>query len=1315
MVTFLAGFKKQVGARSLLIAALFCVAQCITQPLSAKSSCPISITTIAESSPGCGDGAIVVNTTPSGQQVCVTICPGDLKFVETTPATIRPAGTPGFPAGKYLVKVVTNNFYVPCKRFKLKKCVTIPVATYSVTVPPVTDAHCACNGAFQTIFNNPDNADVKVSFLATSGGIVIGTTGVYKNLCPGTYEWTVQATSKSAACNHKVVFKQSGVVVIGGSGPVETPVVTPTTQTVPVGDPIVFFTTPADVPGATYQLFQESPTGPILRQTNSTGNFEITAALTDAGTYFVTLKVDDCPLATSVPVTVVVSSSTCPLSMGLTPLPACSPSTVGSIEVTYSGSTTGTVDLYVNGTFHATVTTSPYIVSPLNAPATYTIKLVDTFSSVPNCFVQSSVFLPVVTPPTPVLTPSAACANRSFTMTVTPAGQQAYTLTLPNGTQLTQGPNENVFTFTDATAANDDGPYTATYVDSNGCTSGPSNTVTISVQPVPHVTLTPAVEGVPAGGTIFFTVSPFIPGATYALHTPNTHRGDDGIITQVGDPDFALQSAGTDDVGNYFATIMTAAGCLSDASAPPSSLVISGTCDLSIGLTPVPACSPNAKGSIILQFGGSIQTVNVKVNGTPIGQVSQSQTPFTIGNLSPNSYTVEITGVGAPECVNSATVDVTVSPPVTPVLTASSACSGSPLTMTVTPSTGISYTLTKVGGASVTQPGNVFTVAQSASSLNNGSYFANFIDQNGCPQGPSNTVNVTVQPTPLVTLTPAFQTTPAGGSASFTVTTNVTGNITYELTDPLGNTFKNTTGIFVVDPAIAGNYTAVVSANGCPSVLSAPVVVQVGGCLPFSVTPTPACATSTGSLIVNVSDHPAPYFYSVNGGPITKVQTSPFTISNLAVNASYTITVTDSSVPVPCSGTVGPIFIPLLPTPPQATLAPSTQTLAIGGTLRFVAGPTGVGSNCVFVMTVPNKQRGLGGVITQTSPIFLLTGASQADLGTYSVVLNCGGCPSDPSVPVSVVPPTCNLSITSVSPTSSCGTPNPGTGTLTIVTNGGGTPPYFYSADGVTFNGPTTDTTAVIQNLPPGTYNNITVKDSSLPTPCVAVGPSTVVAAVPAPPLTVSGTANVPLGGQIVLQATTTAASVSWTGPANFSAQGFTVTRGPAAADFAGAYIATAPAAAAASAALGADPVPCSSQAVFFVNVGFVPVLALTNSSNKKLCQGSCTSFTVTVQNTGASTATNLVLTDMFPSCIQILSAQATTGAWTIRTSGSGMRATLPSLAPGQFATITLNVKSNCSGGKTLESVATLVSDTTPSMTAIATITTACCPNQRCR
>lgn len=355
---------KTTKLKSLIVGSLLSLAGI---SLFAKE-CRITVSAIAESSPGCNDGALVVKTKPSGQCILVTVNPGNYEFKVTTPAVLRPEGTPGFPAGDYSVKVKLAEK----KKVVVKKCVEIPVAEYSVTVSS-QDAHCACNGSFVTTFNNPDNADVTVTYQATDSlGNVIGTTGDYINLCPGIYAWTVQANSKSPACNEKVVFKDSGTVTIAGSGTIPpTPTLIPGAQSVAPGTSFTLTATPV-ITGATYVL--STPTRGDITQTsnvfvlpNATGN--------DQGPYTVRIISGGCTSATSDPAQVTAGC----LAFTLQPTNGTQTPTggTGSILVTVTNGVSPFSALYnVNGSEFTEVTTPTFTIPKLTS-GSYNIFIIE--------------------------------------------------------------------------------------------------------------------------------------------------------------------------------------------------------------------------------------------------------------------------------------------------------------------------------------------------------------------------------------------------------------------------------------------------------------------------------------------------------------------------------------------------------------------------------------------------------------------------------------------------------------------------------------------------------------------------------------------------------------------------------------------------------------------------------------------------------------------------------------------------------------------------------------------------------------------------
>ena len=1429
-----------------------------------------------------------------------------------------------------------------------------------MTVPPVTDAQCACNGSFSTVFNNPDDAQVTVVYEAfDSTGKSVGTSGVYTQLCPGSYTWSVTASSKSPTCNKKVVFQDSGTATIGGVGPLIKPVLSPAVQTVPVGASIKL-TTSVQNSALTYTLHTPGR-GNIVQQGSGTFVLE-DAQADDAGQYFVDISYGDCtPVASNI--VVVNIGGTCDLTIGLTPVAACGTNKPGSILLTFTGGS-GRVYYSLNNQQYQGPVSSGFVISNLS-PGTYTVAIRDAQNS--SCKNRATATVAVATPVTPVLTATNACQGSPFSLTVIPAGQQSYTFVqLPSGAAVTQA--SNVLTIPQA-ALSDAGEYFATYLDTNGCASPESNKVQVSVFPIPVSTLAPAVQTAAPGSTLHFIAGPINTQATYVLTTPNPHRGVNGVITQIGDPNFAIPNVGQADLGAY-SVVVIINGCPSDPSVP---VVVNGggNCGLSIGLTPTQACSSSQTGTIQVTFSGASGMVYYTVNGgTQMGPVSS---PFTVTNLAPNSYSIMITDAVDSSCTSQASITLGTSTPQVPTLTASlPACSGGSFTVTVTPSGQSTYILTLPDGSTMMQAGNNVFTFDDASSLNNGNYTASYIDTNGCQSAVSNVVPIVVQQTPVAILQPQVQSVPLNGTASFVVLPAQANQ--YVLQTPTGNLIAQTSNIFTIAPTSLtsyGTYTATVTVNGCTSdpsngvtlvqggtcnialsltavpacttaglgsinasftgsstgvvnlfvngmsqgtvtspfvipnllpgktyvvliedvtntgctntatiavttdnvpapvltassacqgqplylsvspsnqssytltlpnqmtmtqslnnvftipnatsandgqysaqyttfngctsVPSAPLTVQVsplpaavttpvaqavpvgaplnfvvapapapapapadaagnvqqstvisqyglntpgrgvlvqdtgtfvlanaqstdtgtytgfvvqtssagvtvtqvgvvptgcqsppsppvtavvGGCLSISANPQPACqsaqGTTAGGVVVTVDGGQSPFTWSVVGGTSGVAQSSPFTIPNLAGNRTYTIAVQDATL---CANMLS-IFVPQNITP-VAVLSPATQVLNPNEPLVFTASPAGATS---YVLTVPNTSRGINGVITQTTPTFTLENPTSADLGNYTLVVNSNGCPSDPVVST-VTSSSCSLMVTKVTPTGSCGSSN--TGSLTITVQGG-TAPYTFAPCGLTMS---SNSTVTINNLQAGTYNNITVVDSSNPQ-CTVVGPSTTIPVLAPPQVTIGGSTTVVVGGIIALTAQApTAVSYVWSGPQGFTATTKNIRIPNVTAANAGQYTVTV-----------TDANGCTNKATVTVSVGTAAYLTISNNSNKTLCPGDEASFVVTVVNGGASNANNLVLTDEFASCFKILSA---TGAgWQVQNSGSSVVAKRGSLTPGQSAQLTVKVKAQCKTKMVYNNVATVVSDATQPLSATATITIAQC------
>lgn len=711
----------------------------------------ITISTTAESGDGCKDGTIIINSRPEGQNVCVKINPGNLRFDEFTPVTVKPDNSSGFTAGKYDVHVSAKG------KGSVHKVVEICLARYSVTVLS-TNAHLDCNGSFSTVFNNPDNADVTVTYQAfdSTGNAISGTNGVYSGLCPGEYHWTVQANSKSTACNEATVFHDSNTVVIGGTGPIVKPTLTPQVQTVPVAETIRFQVEP--VQSFARYVLHTPARGNITQMGN--GTFVLMdAQCTDAGGYFVQSIVEN-EVMQSDPVTVFIDG-TCNLAVGLNATASCGNQSAGQIDVSFTGGS-GSVNFSVNGTRQPGPVRSPFTIPNL-AAGTYTISLTDSVDT--HCTNEATIDVKPVVPAAPTLTFQAQCTGQPLVFTITPPGQgpfQTFTLYFPDGTSQTQ--INNIFTITNATEEQN-GNYSASYTDANGCESARSPIVPVTIQSGVIAMLSPSVQVVPQFGTITLTLAPFDPSFIYQIQTPNPNRGVKGVLTQVGNPTFTITGATQEDMGTYFGLI-NAQGCVSPLTDTVT-VTLGGTCDMTVGLTQVPACSSSGQGSIIVSFTGGSGTVNFTVNGA--AQPGPVKSPFTISNLAPNNfYTITLTDVSLNNCSNTASILLTAEQVATkPVLTATSTCEGGTLTLTVAPAGQAKYVLTLPNNTTMVQTSNVFTI-KNAGPANNGNYFATFIDAAGCRSGSSNIVNIKVSQPTIAQLFPMIQTVTTNGTIRFT-------------------------------------------------------------------------------------------------------------------------------------------------------------------------------------------------------------------------------------------------------------------------------------------------------------------------------------------------------------------------------------------------------------------------------------------------------------------------------------------------------------------------------------------------------------------
>ncbi len=215
-------------------------------------------------------------------------------------------------------------------------------------------------------------------------------------------------------------------------------------------------------------------------------------------------------------------------------------------------------------------------------------------------------------------------------------------------------------------------------------------------------------------------------------------------------------------------------------------------------------------------------------------------------------------------------------------------CNGTQQTYSVTLVAGNNYTWTLPGGWSGTSTTNIITTTVGASSGT-----ISVVSGNGCGTSPAQTVAVTVNSSPVLTITPASNSICVGNSA----TLNVSGASTYTW-----STASNATSI-AVSPTITTTYSVTgTNAAGCMASASKTVTVVALPSLTVTSSSNTICSGSSVTLTASGAST-----YTWNTGP-----TTPAISPSPTVNTTYTVTGTSA---VGCTNTsVKTITVNLTPT-----------------------------------------------------------------------------------------------------------------------------------------------------------------------------------------------------------------------------------------------------------------------------------------------------------------------------------------------------------------------------------------------------------------
>lgn len=385
-----------------------------------------------------------------------------------------------------------------------------------------------------------------------------------------------------------------------------------------------------------------------------------------------------------------------------------------------------------------------------------------------------------------------------------------------------------------------------------------------------------------------------------------------------------------------------------------------------------------------------------------------------------------------------------------------SICAGASVTFTATPTNGGTPTYQwKVNGANVGTNSPTYTT----SSLTNGQVVTCVMTASGgAGQATSNSITVTVNAAPTAPTVSSNSPVCAGTSVNLTASTASTA--TYAWTGPNGftSTSQNPT-IAGASSTVAGIYSLVVTANGCSSSASTTTVaVNNAPATPTVSSNSPVCAGSSINITTNAVGG-ASYAWSGPNGFTSTNQNPTINGSSTAMSGSYSLIITANG----CSSLAGTSTVTVSPsvTPANAVAITSGgNPTCVSQSVTFTATPTNGGTNPSYQWKVNGINAG------SNAPTFTPSSIANNDVISCVVTSNAA-CLSTSTATATPITMTVTTNVTpalsiAANATTICSgqsvtlTPSP--------TNGGTTPSYNWSVNGVSAGSGPSFTSSTLTN-----------------------------------------------------------------------------------------------------------------------------------------------------------------------------------------------------------------------------------------------------------
>lgn len=923
--------------------------------------------------------------------------------------------------------------------------------TYTVTNSIAASGGCAAATATASVTINPAPA---VTATPSSQTICSGTPtniALTSSLGGTTYSWTVvqsgvsggaagagtpiaqtlSTTGASAGTATYTINSLSGgcagtpITVPITVNPVPTVTPSPASQTICSGT-ATGITLSGSLPGTTFNWAAPTQTAASGGASGSGASIiqTLTASGASAGTvtYSVIPTANSCPGS---PVSIVVTVNPSP-NVVATPSSAsiCSGATTA---INLTSTTAGTTFTWVAnngaGISGATSGTGTSIAQTLNnatgspGTATYTIT-----PSAAGCTGSPIVVTITVNPvPSAAATPSSQTICSGSTTSVSLTGSIAgttFTWPAPTQTAASGGAAGSGATIAQTLLATGTSAGTVVYnitPTAGGCPGTPIP-VSITVNPVPFATATPASSTICSGATTAVSLSSFTAGTTFSWTASNgtgiagATSGSGNSIAQV------LANSGTATNPATYTVTPTAAGC---PGAPVT---------VTVNVNPVPNVISTPASQTICSGSTTSLALSSSVTGTTFAWSAPTQTGASGGSAGGGStiaetltasgtstgtvmYTVTPTANGCPG--NPITINVSVEPNPTAVATPSSAaiCSGTSTSISLSsniPGTTFSWTVTS-SGASGESAGSGNTISQvlNASGTTAGTVTYNVTATT--PAGCTSTIPpivITVNPSPDVNATPTNATICSGTSTGIVLTSNVSGT-TFSWTQTStgvtgasagsGSTITQTLSASGSTPGTVV-YTITPSASGCATASPVSVTITVNPLPTATATPSSQTICNGSSTSLNLTSNlgATTFDWTVTqtnvSGASAGSGTSISQLLNLVSTASagtavYTVTPTDNG----CAGTPVSITVDVNPVD-NASFSYASSTYCQTGTdpsATITGTPGGVFSSVPAGLVI--------------DPATGLIDLSASTLGTYTLTYQTNGpCPNNSTVTLTI-------------------------------------------------------------------------------------------------------------------------------------------------------------------------------------------------------------------------------------------------------------------------------------------------------------------------